>query len=90
MDTLANRMMGSGLVDKARPGQGSFVSKEWVGYPGVRLKQTVFKTPFFGVPFDFKVLLNRRLRRSGEAGPLSYALIANDLKAMTGINLRYH
>lgn len=23
------------------------------GWPAVRLKQTVFKTPFLGVPFDF-------------------------------------
>jgi len=29
--------------------------------PGIRLKQTVFKTPFFGVPFDFSAPLNWRL-----------------------------
>jgi len=44
-----------------RLGQSSFVAKTRVRDPGIRLVQTVFKTPFLGAHFDFGAPLNWRL-----------------------------
>jgi len=43
--TSGNLRVSSGLANR------SFAAKDACGWPAVRLEQTVFKTPFLGVPF---------------------------------------
>ena len=56
----------------------------------MRLRQTVFKTPFLGGTFSIQGSQNGGWSISGEDRPLSRPFITNDLQVVIGISPRYH